>query len=158
MEMNHNWDDAEIAELLARTCDGEAGQRSDCQQEHDRLRQLLSHAHDALLAASERPPTFWYRQQAAIRSRIAIEKTSKQPLWGSLIATSVLILLTVFLLRPSTVNPVAATQVDADDELLMAVEQAVQTQVPDALAPASLLSEDTNALSQKSSKENRNAN
>jgi hypothetical protein len=158
MEMKHNWDDAELAQLLARTSDGEAPQCSDCQQEQDRLPQLLSHAHDALLAASERPETFWYRQQAAIRSRIAIEKTSKQPLWGSLIATSALILVTVLLLRPSRVNPVVATQGDADDELLMAVEQAVQTHVPDALAPASLLSEDTNALTQKSSKESPNAN
>jgi len=150
MEMNHNRDDVEVAELLAGASDGETGQEPD-------LRRQLSRAHDALLTASERPEIFWYRQQAAIRSRIAMEKTSKQPLWGSLIATSALILLTVLLLRPSTVNPVASMQTDSDDELLLAVEQAVQTHVPDALAPASLLSEDTNALSQKS-KENRNAN
>ncbi|HKN36889.1 MAG TPA: hypothetical protein VJX16_26900 [Terriglobales bacterium] len=148
--MNHNRDDVEVAELLAGASDGETGQEPD-------LRRQLSRAHDALLTASERPEIFWYRQQAAIRSRIAMEKTSKQPLWGSLIATSALILLTVLLLRPSTVNPVASMQTDSDDELLLAVEQAVQTHVPDALAPASLLSEDTNALSQKS-KENRNAN
>jgi hypothetical protein len=150
MEMNHNRDDVEIAELLAGASDGETGQEPD-------LRRQLSRAHDALLTASERPEIFWYRQQAAIRSRIAMDETSKQPLWGSLITTSALILLTVLLLRPSTVNPVASMQSDSDEELLVAVEQAVETHVPDALAPASLLSEDTNALSQKS-KETRNAN
>src|SRR5438128_11638313 len=97
MEMNRNRDDVEVAELLAGASDGETGQEPD-------LRRQLSRAHDALLTASERPEIFWYRQQAAIRSRIAMEKTSKQPLWGSLIATSALILLTVLLLRPSKIG------------------------------------------------------
>jgi hypothetical protein len=156
MEMNHN--DAAMAELLARESDGQIGQCPDCQQEDDRLRHLLCPAPDALLAASERPETFWYRQQAAIRSRIAITNTSKQPIWCFLVPTWILILLTVLLLRLSGENPVAVTQIDFDDELLVAVEQAVQTHVPEALAPASLLSEGTTALTQNSSKESPHAN
>ena len=73
-------------------------------------------------------------------------------------AASVLILLTMLLLPPDRVNPVAATEMDTDDELLVAVEQVVQTHVPDALAPASLLSEDTTRLTQNPSKESPNAN
>ncbi|PYY05327.1 MAG: hypothetical protein DMG69_27295 [Acidobacteria bacterium] len=156
MEMNHKA--AERAELLARKSYGETGQCPDCQQEDAPLRHLLSPAHDALLAASERPETFWHRQQAAIRSRIVMAKTSQQPVWGFLVAASVLILLTMLLLPPDRVNPVAATEMDTDDELLVAVEQVVQTHVPDALAPASLLSEDTTRLTQNPSKESPNAN
>jgi hypothetical protein len=40
---------------------------------------------------------------------------------------------------------------DADQELLVAVEQAVQSGVPDALAPASLLSEEISQAAQTSS-------
>ena len=156
MEMNPN--NAEMPDLLAGLSYGDTGQCSEGQLEDDPLQQTLRRAHSALLAVSERPETFWCRQQAAIRSRIAIEKTSKQPIWGFLVATSALILFTLILLRPNRVNPITATQVDADDELLVAVEQVVQTRVPDALAPASLLSEETAALTQTPSKERHNAN
>ena len=156
MEMNHN--ESEMLELLAGGSDRETCPRSGRQQEDACVQQVLSRARGALLAVSERPETFWYRQQAAIRSRIAIEKTSTHPIWGFLMTTSALILFTVLLLRPSRVNPVAATQLDADDELLVAVEQMVQTQVPDALAPASLLSEETATLTDTPSKESHNAN
>ena len=156
MEMNRN--DAAMPDLLAGLSHGDMGQCTEGLLEDDPLQQILRRAHSSLLAASERPETFWYCQQAAIRSRIAIEKTSKQPIWGFLVATSALILFTLILLRPNRVNPITATQVDADDELLVAVEQVVQTRVPDALAPASLLSEETAALTQTPSKERHNAN
>lgn len=161
MEITRHLNDEELAELLAETRIAGQAEASNDGLEHDPLQRLLRALSGTLLAATDRPEMFWHRQQAAIRSRIVTEGVYKPSIWAILVPTAVaLTILAVLLLRPTPLAPVRQVQIDSDDELLAAVEQALETEVPYALAPASLLSEDTTPESsiQYSLKENSNAN
>jgi hypothetical protein len=102
---------------------------------------------DALQSAVQRPETFWQRQQAAIQTRIASE--NKAPLFsiGALAQACALALalFAIALLKtgPSPVPGPSQTQfsLDPDQELLVAIEQAVQSDGPASLEPAALLAE-----------------
>lgn len=103
---------------------------------------------DGARAAAGRPDSFWQRQHAEIRRRIAQSENSSRraPLhlaWASALA---LVLIATMLLSsgPTPAPSSAATAVtpDADQQLLMAVEQVVQSSVPASLEPASLLTEE----------------
>ena len=93
--------------------------------------------------ASERPSYFWQRQQAAIRSRIAIKEASRQPWTGLIWLAGVAMLLLVSLLAMNrSVLPPAQNVTDPDQELLMTVERTVQSGGPEALEPAALLAQE----------------
>jgi hypothetical protein len=94
-------------------------------------------------AGAERSEVFWQRQQAAVRSRIAIEQASKRPWIGFAWASALsLIVLAVLTLRTEPPLPKTAPPVDPDQQLLVSVEQAVHSGVPEALAPAAMLADD----------------
>lgn len=113
--------------------------------------------------ATERPDAFWIRQRAAIRSRIAIEEASKRPLKRLVLASAfaLVTLVTLLLKTSSPPAPVPQELVDPDQELLISVERAIQSNGPEALAPAAVLAEEINSAqseSQRTPKENRYAN
>jgi predicted anti-sigma-YlaC factor YlaD len=136
-----------------------------CRQEYEGLQRTLGVLPEALRSATDLPHYFWQRQQAAIRSRIAVEEASRRSWRGFVWATVAALVLLAGLLLNSTRTP-PATQVeiqpDPDQQLLVAVEQAVYSGVPESLAPAALLAEDISSAVEPSasgsSKEERNEN
>lgn len=103
---------------------------------------------DRARAAADRPDSFWQQQHAEIRRRIAQSENSSRraPLhlaWASALA---LMLIATMLLSigPTPAPSPAATAgtPDTDQQLLLAVEQVVQSSVPASLEPASLLTEE----------------
>lgn len=111
--------------------------------------------------ATERPDAFWIGQRAAIRSRI--EEASKRPLKRLVLASAfaLVTLVTLLLKTSSPPAPVPQELVDPDQELLISVERAIQSNGPEALAPAAVLAEEINSAqseSQRTPKENRYAN
>jgi hypothetical protein len=111
------------------------------------LQRQLGDLADALRSAVQLPETFWQRQQAAIQSRIASESRASWFSMRSLARACALVLLfsALALLRtgPSPVLVPAQIQssTDPDQELLVAIEQAVQSDGPASLEPAALLAE-----------------
>ena len=105
---------------------------------------------DALRFAVQRPETFWQSQQAAIETRIASGNSgslfslrfSMRALTRSF-AVALLLFAFALLKTGPNVVPVPQTQSspDPDQELLVAIEQAVQSDGPASLEPAALLAE-----------------
>lgn len=101
----------------------------------------------AVEAGAERSEMFWQRQQAAIRSRIAVEKASQRSWIGFAWATALsLILLATLALRINPPLPPTAKPVDPDQQLLVSVEQAIHSGVPEALEPAAMLADDISQM------------
>ncbi len=111
------------------------------------MQQALGALPAQLRAAAERPENFWQKQRAAIDARLPGLK--RGPIWATTAwaAALSLVLLSVLLWhegRKSTVptsSPTLATA-DSDQELLLSVEQTVQSDGPDALEPAALLAQE----------------
>ncbi len=101
----------------------------------------------ALEAGAERPEMFWQRQHAAIRSRIAVEQASTRPWIRFAWATALsLIVLAALTLRTQPPLPTTAAPADPDQQLLLSVEQAVHSGVPEALEPAAMLADDISGM------------
>jgi hypothetical protein len=115
------------------------------------LQRQFGNLPDALRSAVQRPETFWQSQQAAIQTRIASANSgslfSMRFSMQALARTGALVFLlsALAMLRtgPNAVPVPAQTQSspDPDQELLVAIEQAVQSDGPASLEPAALLAE-----------------
>jgi hypothetical protein len=100
-------------------------------------------------AAAEKPDAFWDRQQAEIKKRIdAVQQRSSMRTATAWAGAFAVVLLATFLLRSSPAPRPSNAQADPDQELLVAVEQSVQSGVPQALEPAALLADEINGGSQ----------
>ena len=126
------------------------------------LRQTLGALPEWARACTEHPDAFWERQRTEIRKRIATmpERPSARIVsgWAGAFA---LVLLAILLLQASPAPRPSRSQIDPDQELLVAVEQTVQSGVPQALEPAAMLAEEISGSDQPSpslpvSKESRN--
>jgi hypothetical protein len=152
MQLIRHLNDEELAELLL-----EGDQRE--------LQRTLGALPEWLRSSTQQPEWFWQKQQAKIRGRIA---ASRRAVWHVLTASAcalALLVLAVFLLRGGRVPapPAPIAQTDSDQELMIAIEQDVQTSVPEALAPATLLADEISnsqgtSTSNHPSKENKHEN
>ena len=110
-----------------------------CRTEVGRLRRALEGLLDATPSED-----FWRRQRSAIQGRIelALEARSHRTPrldWAAVAAT---VLLGTLLMNDGE-KPVTPHQVQIDDqELMIAVDHAMQSNVPEALEPASLLAQE----------------
>jgi hypothetical protein len=116
------------------------------------------------IRGSERSEEFWTLQETKIYARIQRESIRKpRPLW-LFAATAALVFLAVLLVSPSappTRKPDAVAAVDADQELLLAVERALAARTPQSLAPLTLMvdsSSNNNQADTISHKEQRHEN
>lgn len=102
-------------------------------------------------AAAERPQIFWQRQRAMILARLDAPALVPRPLaWAS--AAAALLALAVLLSLPGS-KPVAVTPPpDPDRQLLLQVQETLDREVPDALAPASLLTQEMNQALESNAK------
>ena len=128
---------------LIRHLDNEELSQMIFESDQQCLQQTLAALPDWAHALTERPHTFWERQQEEIRQRIASvpERRSTQTVtaWAGAFA---IVLLALFLLSDSPAPRPSIAQSDPDQELLIAVEQTVQSGVPQALEPAAMLAEE----------------
>ena len=92
----------------------------------------------------EQPETFWRRQRQAIRARRAARDfTHPWRRWIWVTATVMLILLASALLSRNSAPPLpTVSQPDPDDALLLSVQQSIQSDLPRALRPAALLTQE----------------
>lgn len=143
----------------------------DLQLDSDRqaLASELTALRDWTSSVAEQPEDFWQRQRAGIRQRIGEEQAAAHAAgwrlaWGA--ALALLFLATMLLNSGTAPAPVAKVQAaqDPDQQLLMSVQETVSSDVPEALAPASLLVEEisqsvpTNSASAVRNKETSNEN
>jgi predicted anti-sigma-YlaC factor YlaD len=132
----------------------------DCQQcrgDYSALQSQFSALPEGVRNATDLPQVFWQRQAAAIRSRIAVQEASRRS-WAGLIWASAasLILVAGLLLNGAKNGARPQPQADPDQELLLAIEHAVASDVPESLAPAALLAEDIRSAVESSSATPRN--
>ena len=93
-------------------------------------------------AAAERPEVFWQRQRAQILRRLDAPAATPPPLaWASAVA---LLLMAVLLSLPAKPPVAANAPSDPDHQLMLEVQQTLDRDVPDALAPAALLTQEMN--------------
>jgi predicted anti-sigma-YlaC factor YlaD len=94
--------------------------------------------------AVEQPEPFWRRQRESISARMAArDLTHPWKCWVWVTATMVLIFLASTLLSRHSAPPIqTAAQPDPDDALLLSVQQSIQTDLPRALRPAALLTQE----------------
>jgi hypothetical protein len=152
MQLIRHLKDEELTDLLL-----EADQRE--------LQQTLAAVPNQLRLSTERPEWFWQKQQAAIRERVGARRHHA---WRLLPACAgvlgLAVVATTLLDHGRTPTPPAPqAQSVSDQELMIAVEQAVQTDVPDALAPAALLADEisnsqSGSTSNRFPKENKHEN
>jgi hypothetical protein len=168
MEIRPHLSEAELAEYISDPAHGLGTHLEicdSCLSEVARLRETAG----GMKAAADRPQEFWDRQRAEIRLQVAALPTQPRALsrrlaWAPVFA---LIVLAGLLLTSGTPPPPPApTQavVDPDHELLVAVEQVMQSNGPDALEPATYFIEQisqpssTNTRSTIHTRERHNAN
>ena len=115
-----------------------------CQAERDNVESALRQFAAANREYAKRPEEFWEVQAARIRAARK-ESDVKSKLTMTLIPSVVVLLLAAFAVlgRAPSVRPIRPpapiAQVDADHELLLEVERAIQSDTPRALEPATLM-------------------
>lgn len=140
MEITPHLSEAELAEFISDPTRG-LGTHLElcdcCLNEVARLREAVA----AMKVMPDEPQEFWHRQRTAIRTQIAC--TPAHPAshvrglaWAP--ALAVLVLAGLLLSGGSPPPPAveAATPLDPDHELLLAVERVMRSNGPEALEPA----------------------
>ena len=96
--------------------------------------------------AQELPEAFWARQREAIHQRIAARDfVHPWKRWVWVTATVTLVVLASTLLsRNNAPSTQTVAQPDPDDALMVSVRQSIQSDLPQALKPAALLTQEMN--------------
>lgn len=115
-----------------------------CRENIESFRAAAGAAQARVRRVLERPEAFWRRQHQSISARV--ERRNFFGPWKRLVwvaASIILIVLSSALLSRNGAPPVqTAAQTDSDDALLLSVRQSIQSDLPQALKPASLLTEE----------------
>ena len=92
----------------------------------------------------DQPEAFWQQQREGISTRVAARDfTHPWRRWIWVTATVMLILLASTLLSRNGAPPIqTAAQTDPDDALLLSVQQSIRSDLPQALRPAALLTQE----------------
>ena len=99
------------------------------------------------MRSSECPEEFWRGQQIRIHSHIESRNVRKpRGLWLAA-ATAALIFCAVLLISPASPPPARPpqTKIDADQQLLLAIERSLAAGTPEALEPLTLLVESSSS-------------
>jgi len=140
MEIKPHLSEAELAEFISDPSRGLGTHLElcdSCLNEVARLRESVA----GLKTAADKPQDFWDRQRGAIRTQITDRPTLvKSRIRGLAWAPALAVLvLAALLLSGGTPPPTpieTKVNVDPDHELLLSVERVMQSNGPEALAPA----------------------
>jgi predicted anti-sigma-YlaC factor YlaD len=115
-----------------------------CRKELEAFAASASVAQTLAHKAADQPEAFWRRQREGIGARIAAREFVypwKRWVWAATMV--MLILLASTLLSRNNAPPQkSAAQPDADDALLQSVQESIQSDLPQALRPAALLTQE----------------
>jgi predicted anti-sigma-YlaC factor YlaD len=143
----HLNDEQWTAAVLNEADDGAAQHLAECAACREEVKSFADAAGVAQAQArkaGEQPEMFWRRQRQSIGARLAARDFThpwKRWIWST--ATVMLILLASTLLSRHRAPPVqTAAQPDPDDALLLSVQQSIESDVPRALRPAALLTQE----------------
>lgn len=110
-----------------------------CRAEGERLRRMLGQFRRETHAAAARQEGFWHGQRTAIDERLQAGRPSRRLAWATAFAA---ILLSALLLTPKTSSPPPMADSDPDQDLLVDVARSLEREVPRALEPARLVTQD----------------
>lgn len=123
-----------------------------CQQERERVEGALRQFGAANRECAQRPESFWEQQATRIRAA-RVESGPKSRLGMALVPSLAVLMLVAFaaLHRAPHATPIvntapAVVQTDSDHDLLVAVERAVESDTPQALAPVTLMVEEDEGI------------
>jgi len=141
MQLMRHLNDEELTDVLLESDDRD-------------LQPLLRGLPGALRSSTDLPEWFWLGQRAAIRRRIAAPPRAwARPLlrWSVVVA---LFLVALMLLQSGPKPTQSQLRPDPDQELLVAVEDVVQSAGPSSLEPAALLAEEISGSVEPASRNN----
>jgi hypothetical protein len=115
-----------------------------CRDEVNSFEAAVGAAQAQASKVGEQPEIFWRQQREYIGARLAARDfVHPWRRWIWVTATVVLILVaTTLLSRNSSPTNQTAAQPDPDDVLLLSVQQSIQSDLPQALRPAALLTQE----------------
>lgn len=143
--MNGHLNDEQWAAIVLNENDEAAAKHltdcATCRAEVQSFLAAMGRAHVQSRQAVDRPEAFWRQQREGISARLeARDFTHPWRRWIWVTATVMLILLASTLLSRNNAPPAqVAAQPDPDDALLLSVQDSIQSDLPQALRPAALL-------------------
>jgi predicted anti-sigma-YlaC factor YlaD len=115
-----------------------------CREEVKSFAVAAGAAQERARKVAEQPEAFWRQQRESISTRLAARDFIhpwKRWIWVT--ATVALIILASTLLsRDNALPPQTTAQTDPDDALLLSVQQSIRSDLPQALRPAALLTQE----------------
>jgi hypothetical protein len=140
MEIKPHLSEAELAEFISDPTRGLGTHLELCSSCLDEVARLRERTAD-MKSLADRPQEFWDRQRTAIRTQIAALPTHPRSFSPRLVwaPAFVLLILAGLLVTGGTPAPPpiqSHAAVDPDHDLLIAVEQVMQSSGPNALEPA----------------------
>jgi hypothetical protein len=114
-----------------------------CRAEHEKLESALAGFRALAQTAAERPDYFWDRQRLAIHDRLRSARRIRgyRPICV-LAATAVLVVLGVVVLTKRSQPPMPDFAAGHDQELLVEIERSLNRELPQALQPALVLTQE----------------
>ena len=154
--MRKHLSDEQLTEALLHTASAEVSEHlarcAACAEEQQRLQKAFAGLSAATRATAERPEGFWYTQRAAIATRLgeSVPQRSRLLAWAGALAALVLLAALMMPQGAPVQSPSERAQMnptrnaDPDHELMVGIEQSMRRQVPRALEPALLLTQEMN--------------
>lgn len=157
--MKSHWNTDEFAEhVIAPRAQSHASECEECRSEAEEFRREMEGFRDELHSVTERPGFFWAAQRTAIKGR-TMTGSNAHGLRFALVSAVALFALATTLMVPAPkptnfaakVDPLRVAQPD-DEALMMQVDEALLSNVPDSLEPANLIANDMSTAFSKAQK------
>jgi|SRR5579883_909748 len=122
-----------------------------CERRLQQEQQRIEHLRTLLVAAGNRPESYWQAQHTRISARLREQKTeSSMPIWRLATAGALTVILAAFSwsLAQHSRHPVVEPAPHAslsDAQLIQEMEEAANSEVPPAMEPADVLVHDMEA-------------
>jgi hypothetical protein len=126
-----------------------------CRTEHERLESALADFRELSRTAAERPEYFWDRQRLAIHGRLKPSHATRRyrAIWIWATAAALVVVLVLILNPNHTQSVVPDFAAGHDQELLVGIERSLNRELPQALQPVSILTQELdNAASRSTTK------
>ena len=134
-------------DLDSREPDGDTPQS---RADDERLESALTGFRRVAREASDRPEHFWERQRLAVKERLNAERPGRGYNRMAWVSAAVLVLLAIVLFTPRGEPIVSDIPAGQDQELLIGIERSLDREIPQALEPGLLLTQEIQKASDQS--------
>jgi hypothetical protein len=125
-----------------------------CRAEQERLEGALAGFRELAKTAADRPDYFWDRQRLAIHARL--QAGSRIPhfrtVWVWAAAAALVMVLGLIFYIKHTPPPVPDIAAGHDQELLLAIDRSINSELPEVLQPALVLTQELDNAASRSIK------